>query len=115
LQSLRNPYEVTLQLLRNRRAIASKSSRNRLATASQSLHNRFAIALHNLQPHLSPFYATYPSPTSPPSPHHSMGLRGFYLKSGQFLGTRHDFMPPNYTTKLCKLYDDIPPIGKDKL
>lgn len=40
-----------------------------------------------------------------------LGLRGFYLKSGQFLATRHDFMPPQYTKKLTKLHDDIPPIG----
>jgi len=26
-----------------------------------------------------------------------LGLRGFYLKTGQFLGTRHDFMPKSYT------------------
>ena len=32
-----------------------------------------------------------------------LGMRGFYLKTGQFLGTRHDFMPPNYTSKVCAL------------
>ena len=37
-------------------------------------------------------------------------LRGFYLKTGQFLGTRHDFMPTHYTTKLSKLHDDVPPL-----
>ena len=37
-------------------------------------------------------------------------LRGFYLKTGQFLGTRHDFMPRHYTTKLSKLHDDVPPM-----
>ena len=26
-----------------------------------------------------------------------LGLRGFYLKTGQFLGTRHDFMPKQFT------------------
>ena len=26
-----------------------------------------------------------------------LGMRGFYLKTGQFLGTRHDFMPKHYT------------------
>jgi len=26
-----------------------------------------------------------------------LGLRGFYLKTGQFLGTRHDFMPQQFT------------------
>lgn len=37
-----------------------------------------------------------------------LSLRGFYLKSGQFLGTRHDFMPPQYTSKLQRLQDDVP-------
>ena len=44
-----------------------------------------------------------------------LGLRGFYLKSGQFLGTRHDFMPPNYTSKLCKLHDSVPPLGANEV
>lgn len=38
-------------------------------------------------------------------------LRGFYLKTGQFLGTRHDFMPRQYTTKLAMLHDSVPPLG----
>ena len=43
-----------------------------------------------------------------------LSLRGFYLKTGQFLGTRHDFMPAMYTTKLSKLHDDVPPLsGKE--
>lgn len=29
-----------------------------------------------------------------------LGMRGFYLKTGQFLGTRHDFMPKSYTVIL---------------
>lgn len=29
-----------------------------------------------------------------------LDLRGFYLKSGQFLGTRHDFMPKIFLQKL---------------
>ena len=29
-----------------------------------------------------------------------LDLRGFYLKSGQFLGTRHDFMPKVFLRKL---------------
>jgi aarF domain-containing kinase len=37
-----------------------------------------------------------------------LSLRGFYLKTGQFLGTRHDFMPHEYTRKLSRLHDDIP-------
>lgn len=44
-----------------------------------------------------------------------LSLRGFYLKSGQFLGTRHDFMPPNYTSKLSKLHDSVPPLGADEI
>jgi aarF domain-containing kinase len=44
-----------------------------------------------------------------------LGLRGFYLKSGQFLGTRHDFMPPNYTSKLSKLHDSVPPLGAEEI
>ena len=44
-----------------------------------------------------------------------LGMRGFYLKTGQFLGTRHDFMPPNYTSKLSKLHDDVPPLTKDEI
>ena len=37
-----------------------------------------------------------------------LSLRGFYLKAGQFLGTRHDFMPNQYTSKLSQLHDDVP-------
>ena len=44
-----------------------------------------------------------------------LDLRGFYLKTGQFLGTRHDFMPPNYTSKLSKLHDDVPPLTKEEI
>jgi hypothetical protein len=39
-----------------------------------------------------------------------LSLRGFYLKTGQFLGTRHDFMPSQYTERLGKLHDDVPPM-----
>ena len=42
-----------------------------------------------------------------------LDLRGFYLKTGQFLGTRHDFMPPQYTSKLGRLHDNVPPLGED--
>lgn len=35
-------------------------------------------------------------------------LRGFYIKFGQFLGTRHDFLPPQYTSKLGRLHDEVP-------
>lgn len=44
-----------------------------------------------------------------------LGLRGFYLKSGQFLGTRHDFMPLIYLKKLSRLHDDVPPLGPDEI
>ena len=37
-----------------------------------------------------------------------LSLRGFYLKAGQFLGTRHDFMPSAYTSRLSRLHDDVP-------
>lgn len=40
-----------------------------------------------------------------------LDLRGFYLKSGQFLGTRHDFMPIEYISKLCQLHDDVPSLA----
>ena len=39
-----------------------------------------------------------------------LNLRGFYLKSGQFLASRRDFMPQTYTRKLAKLHDDVPPL-----
>jgi aarF domain-containing kinase len=41
-------------------------------------------------------------------------LRGFYLKAGQFLGTRYDFMPTQYTTKLAKLHDDVTPMPEQE-
>lgn len=40
-----------------------------------------------------------------------LGLKGFYLKTGQFLGTRHDFMPSTYTRKLSRLHDDVPSLS----
>lgn len=39
-----------------------------------------------------------------------LSMRGFYLKAGQFLGTRYDFMPLEYTSKLSKLHDNVPPV-----
>ena len=39
-----------------------------------------------------------------------LGMRGFYLKAGQFLGTRPDFMPLPYILKLSALHDRVPPI-----
>ena len=37
-------------------------------------------------------------------------LKGFYVKTGQFLGTRYDFMPRIYCEKLAKLSDSVPPM-----
>lgn len=42
-----------------------------------------------------------------------MNLRGFYIKTGQFLGTRYDFMPRVYCTKLQTLVDSVPPMPSD--
>lgn len=45
-----------------------------------------------------------------------LDLRGFYLKTGQFLGTRHDFMPKQYIKLLSTLQDSVPPLkGKEVL
>lgn len=40
-------------------------------------------------------------------------LRGFYIKTGQFLGTRYDFMPHVYCKKLATLSDSVPPMPED--
>lgn len=40
-------------------------------------------------------------------------LRGFYIKTGQFLGTRYDFMPLVYCTKLATLSDSVPPMPEE--
>jgi aarF domain-containing kinase len=34
---------------------------------------------------------------------------------GQFLGTRHDFMPSEYTSKLCQLHDNVPPLEANEI
>jgi aarF domain-containing kinase len=39
-------------------------------------------------------------------------LRGFYLKTGQFLATRHDILPQQYTSKLSQLQDSVPPLSE---
>jgi len=39
-------------------------------------------------------------------------MRGFYLKAGQFLGTRPDFMPLPFIEKLSTLHDRVPPLGE---
>jgi len=42
-------------------------------------------------------------------------LQGFYLKSGQYFGTRHDFMPEPYLRHLGTLHDQVPPMPGDKV
>ena len=42
-----------------------------------------------------------------------INLRGFYIKTGQFLGTRYDFMPRIYCIKLQTLVDSVPPMPSD--
>ena len=37
-------------------------------------------------------------------------LRGFYLKSGQFIGARGDFVPEQICRKLSLLHDQVPPM-----
>lgn len=37
-------------------------------------------------------------------------LRGFYLKTGQFLGARGDFVPEQICRKLSLLHDQVPPM-----
>ena len=44
-----------------------------------------------------------------------LSLRGFYLKSGQFLATRQDFMPLQYIMKLRVLHDSVPPLSADEV
>lgn len=45
----------------------------------------------------------------------ALALRGFYLKAGQFLGTRPDFMPMPYIIKLSTLHDRVPPIPEAQI
>ena len=37
-------------------------------------------------------------------------LRGFYLKAGQFLATRHDLVPGAWCRTLATLHDSVPPM-----
>lgn len=39
-------------------------------------------------------------------------MRGFYLKGGQFLGARSDFIPLPICKRLCLLQDQVPPMPK---
>ena len=41
------------------------------------------------------------------------GLGGAFVKLGQFLATRSDFLPPIYCEKLSELLDDVPPFSDD--
>jgi len=40
-------------------------------------------------------------------------LRGFYLKAGQFLGSRPDFVPQLICRRLCTLQDRVPPMSAE--
>lgn len=42
-------------------------------------------------------------------------LRGFYLKAGQFLGARGDFVPEQICRKLSLLHDQVPPMPADQV
>lgn len=41
-------------------------------------------------------------------------MRGFYLKGGQFLGARSDFIPIQICKKLSLLQDRVPPMSKEQ-
>ena len=41
--------------------------------------------------------------------------RGFYLKTGQFLSTRRDFLPQIYCDKLSTLQEEVPPLSADEV
>ncbi|KAL4431977.1 hypothetical protein ABPG77_000244 [Micractinium sp. CCAP 211/92] len=43
-----------------------------------------------------------------------VGLRGFYLKTGQFLGARGDFVPEQICRKLSLLHDQVPPMPAEQ-
>lgn len=40
-------------------------------------------------------------------------LKGFYVKTGQVISTRVDIFPPQYTSKLAKLQDDLDPLPSE--
>ncbi|GIL83202.1 hypothetical protein Vretifemale_12058 [Volvox reticuliferus] len=42
-----------------------------------------------------------------------ISLRGFYLKAGQFIGSRSDFVPEQICRKLALLCDKVPPMSAD--
>lgn len=39
----------------------------------------------------------------------AVDLKGLYIKSGQFIGTRADIVPPEFVTSLGRLQDRVPP------
>ena len=41
-------------------------------------------------------------------------MRGFYLKGGQFLGARSDFIPLPICKRLALLQDQVPPMGREE-
>eukprot|EP01025_Chloroclados_australasicus_P041555 TRINITY_DN4403_c1_g1_i2.p1 TRINITY_DN4403_c1_g1~~TRINITY_DN4403_c1_g1_i2.p1 ORF type:complete len:589 (-),score=89.91 TRINITY_DN4403_c1_g1_i2:316-2082(-) len=45
----------------------------------------------------------------------AVDLRGFYLKVGQFLGARSDFVPKPTAEKLSLLQDQVPPMPPEKV
>ncbi|KAK9811448.1 hypothetical protein WJX72_004052 [[Myrmecia] bisecta] len=44
----------------------------------------------------------------------AVDLRGFYLKVGQFIGARRDFIPPPMCEHLSKLHDQVPPMSAEE-
>uniref|UniRef100_A0A383WA42 LysM domain-containing protein n=1 Tax=Tetradesmus obliquus TaxID=3088 RepID=A0A383WA42_TETOB len=44
----------------------------------------------------------------------AISLRGFYLKAGQFIGARADFVPEQICAKLCLLQDKVPPMAPER-
>ena len=42
-------------------------------------------------------------------------MRGFFVKAGQFLSTRQDFMPEVYCRRLSQLCDDVPPMNRTQV
>eukprot|EP00887_Chlorella_sp_A99_P006757 scaffold3.g6757.t1 len=41
----------------------------------------------------------------------AVDMRGFYLKAGQFLGARSDFVPEQICRRLSRLHDQVPPMS----
>ena len=45
----------------------------------------------------------------------AVDLKGLYVKTGQFIGTRSDVVPPQYTRSLSRLQDSVPPRQVDTI